>query len=192
MSYLFYIDPKSNILLRPECVQLCPELGALDEDELLFIIKAFDHFSPLRRYPEQDRIRRSMLDVWHDNKPKIIAAIESGDMHHRINVAIRAYKALQYDPKIELINKYQETVDEIKQSITSDLSDKELKSKLENIENLRKHIKALETEITEVIIEEGQLKGDQELSYLERLQRNKKLYEYVTSNKKKERSHANL
>ncbi len=184
MSYLFHIDAKNNTVLRPECVKLCPELSALDQDELLFIIKAFDHFSPLRRYPEQDRIRRSMLDVWHDNKPKMLSAIEGGDPHHRINVAIRAYKSLQYDPKIELMQTYQETVDQIRTTISPDLSDKEMKSKLENIVQLRGHIKALEAEVTEAVLDEGQLKGDQELSYLERIQRNKTLYEYVTTKKK--------
>jgi hypothetical protein len=184
MSYLFHIDSRSKTVLRPECVKLCPELAALDEQEVLFIILAFDHFSPLRRYPEQDRVRRSMLQVWMDNKPKLLAAIEGGDHHHRINVAIRAYKSLQYDPKVELIDKYQETVDTIRTEITSELSDKDLKSKLENIKQLREHIRALDVEITEAIIEEGQIKGDQELSYLEKIQKNKQLYEYVTKKKK--------
>jgi len=185
MSYLFYFDEKARCVLRPECVKLCPELSVLTPDELMFIIKAFDHHSPLRRYPEQDRIRRSMLDVWHDNKPKLLAAIEGGDVHHSINVAIRAYKSLQYDPKIDLIQKYQETVDEIKNSITSDLTDKEMKEKLDNIDKLRKHIKALENEVTEAILDEGQLKGDQDLSYLEKIQKSKTMYEYVTAKKKK-------
>lgn len=185
MSYLLAIDPKQNIVLRPACIHLFPELQALSHDEVLFIVYAFDIHSPLRRYHEADRIRRALLHVFHGTNAKLLPIIEGGDPHHRINVAIRAYKALQYDPKAELVNKYQETIDEIKSSIHAELSDKDLKSKLENVANLRKHVQALEDEIATEMIEEGQLKGDMELSYLENLQKNKELYEYVTTKKGK-------
>lgn len=188
MSYLFYIDPRANILLRPDTIHLCPELSALSEEEVVFIIKAFDHFSPYRRYAETDRIRRSMLDVFKDNNPKLLKAIESGDPHHRINVAIRAYKSLQYDPRIDLMNKYAETMDSEQKSIRPGLGSKELAEILENIETLRKHIKAIEDEITEAIIDEGKLKGDQELSHLENLQKKKELFEYVTRKKRPDKN----
>lgn len=185
MSYLFYIDERAKAVLRPDCVKLCPELSGLDEEEVLFVILAFDHHSPLRRYPEADRVRRAMLQVWSDNKPRLLEAIEKADPTHYINAAINAYKSLQYDEKIELIKTYQETVEQIKTSISSELGDKEMKEKLDNIEKLRKHIKSLENEITEQIIEEGQLKGDQDLSFIENIQRKKEHYDYVTKRKKK-------
>ncbi len=185
MSYLIAIDVRGHLVLRPACIQLFPELSALSHDEVLFIVYAYDAHSPLKRYHEADRVRRALLHVFHGTNTKLLPIIEGGDPHHRINVAIRAYKALQYDPKVELINTYQETIDDIKLSINSELSDKDLKSKLENIANLRKHVQALETELASETIEEGQLQGDMELSYLEKLQKNKELYEYVTTKKKK-------
>lgn len=185
MSYLLAIDVKGSLILRPSCIKLFPELEALSHDEVLFIVYAFDAHSPLKRYHEADRIRRSLLHVFHGTNTKLLGIVEGGDSHHRINVAIRAYKALQYDPKVELVNTYMETIDDIKLSINSELTDKDLKSKLENIANLRKHVQALESEIATDAIEEGQLSGDMELSFLERLQKNAELYKYVTTKKKK-------
>lgn len=185
MSYLLAIDMRANLVLRPACIKLFPELGALSPDEVLFIVYAFDAHSPLKRYHEADRIRRSLLQVFHGTNTKLLQIVESGDPHHRINVAIKAYKALQFDPKVDLINTYQETIDETRRSIHSDLSDKDLKSKLENIANLRKHVQALEDELSAETIEEGQLKADMDLSYLERLQKNAELYEYIITKKGK-------
>lgn len=184
MSCLFYIDPKNNILLHPDCVKLFPELGGLSDDEVIFVIKAFDHKSPLRRFPEQERIRRAMLEVWHDNKPKLISAIESKDPHHRINAAIEAYKALQYDRRIELINTYQETVEQIQTSINSELSDKDMDSKLKNIKRLRDDIKALEAEVYEGILDDGPLKANKELSLIEQLQKDPVKWKHIQNRKK--------
>jgi len=184
MSYLFYIDPKNNIVLHPDCVKLCPELSGLDEDETVFIIKAFDNHSPLRRYPEQDRVRRAMLEVWRDNKPKILSAIESKDPHHRINAAIAAYKMLQYDRRVELINTYQETVEQIQSTIHAGLNDKDMDSKLKNIKRLRDDIKALEAEIYEGILDDGPLKANKDLSLIEILQKDPVQWRNITSRKK--------
>lgn len=186
MSYLISIDPSKNIVLRPACLQLYPELSTLDELEVVFLVKAFDyHYKPLRRYNEQDRVRRAMLDTWHDNKPKLLEDIESGDPYRRINVCIRAYKALQYNPKIELAESYQSKINSLQENLATEEGPTAIKNILGSISELRKQILALESEITDDIISEGQLKGDQELSYLEILQRNKKLYESVQNRKPK-------
>lgn len=186
MSYLIDIDPAKNIILRKACLQLYPELATLDELEVVFLVKAFDyHYKPLRRYNEQDRVRRAMLDTWHDNKPKLLEDIESGDPYRRINICIRAYKALQYNPKIEQVESYQRKINDLQEKLIDEEGPTGIKNILNSQAELRKQILALENEITEDIISEGQLKGDQELSYLEILQRNKKLYESVQNRKPK-------
>lgn len=183
MSLLFTLDIKNKIVLRPACYKLCPELSALDEKELMVIVLAFDYWSPLRRYNESDRIRRTLLMVYDDNNPKLLKALEERPAHDRITNAVEAYKSLQYDPKIALAEKYQQTVNDLQESINANLGDKELQNKLVNIDRLRKSIMALEQEITDDIIEKGRLQGDGELSYLEEMQGNAKLYATVTRKK---------
>lgn len=186
MSYLIAIDDKKNIVLRPACIQLYPELATLDELEVVFLVKAFDyHYKPLRRYNETDRVRRAMLDTWGDNKPRLIEDIESKDPTRRINICINAYKALQYNSKIEQSEAYQRKINELQEKLANADSPTDIKNILSSQELLRKQISSLESEILDDIISEGQLKGDQELSYLEVLQRNKKLYESVQNRKPK-------
>lgn len=186
MSYLISIDGKKNIVLRPACIQLYPELATLDELELVFLVKAFDyHYKPLRRYNEMDRVRRAMLDTWGDNKPRLIEDIESKDPSRRINICINAYKALQYNPKIEQAEAYQRKINELQEKLADADGPTEIKNILSSQELLRKQISSLENEILEDVISEGQLKGDQELSYLEVLQRNPKLYKAVQERKPK-------
>lgn len=184
MSLLFTIDTREKLILRPACYKLCPELSALNEQEMMVIVLAFDYWSPLRRYNEADRIRRALLMVYDDNNPKLLKALEDRPPHDRITNAVDAYKSLQYDPKISLADKYQQTINDLQESINADLGDRDLQSKLLNIDRLRKNIMALEKEITEDVIAQGRLQGDSELSYLEQMQLNKKLYESVTKKKK--------
>lgn len=184
MSLLFTVDTKENVILRPDCYRLCPELSALNEKEMLVIILVYDDWSPLRRYNERDRITRALLMVYNDNNPKLLKALEERPAHDRITNAINAYNSLQYNPKAELVKKYQDTISDLQESINANLGDRELQSKLSNIDRLRKSIMALEQEITDDIIAQGKLQGDAELSYLENMQANKKLYESVTKRKK--------
>lgn len=184
MSLLFTVDTKERVILRPACYQLCPELSALDEKEMLVIILVYDDWSPLRRYNERDRIARAILMVYDDNNPKLLKALETRPPHDRITNAINAYNSLQFNPKVELVKKYQATIADLQESINAQLGDRELQSKLRNIDQLRKSIMALEQEITDDIIAHGKLQGNAELSYLENMQANKKLYDSVTMKKK--------
>lgn len=184
MSLLFTVDIKNKVLLRPDCYKLCPELSALDEKEIMVLILSFDYWSPFRRYNEKDRIRRSVLEVYLDNNPKLLEALDNPQPNHRITNAVNAYKSLQYNPKIALVEQYQKTINDLQESINAQLGDRELQSKLTNIERLRKSIMALETEITDDVIAKGRIQGDGQLSYLEEMQANKKLYEAVTKQKR--------
>lgn len=186
MSHLIAIDGAKNLVLRPACLQLYPVLAALDELEVVFIVKAFDYFyKPLRRYNEMDRVRRAMLDTWGNNKPRLIEDIESGDPSRRINVAIKAYKSLQYNPKIELAESYQSKIDSLQQDLETENGPTGIKNILASISELRKQINSLENEILDDMVQEGQLKADQTLSHLETLQRNNKLYQAVLNRKPK-------
>lgn len=183
MSYLIAIDPKENVILRPSCVKLCPELSVLSEKELLVIILAFDYHSIYKRYNEADRIRRAIIHVFGDNEPKLLDALEKRPPHDRITVAVEAYKSLQYDNKEELIIAYQRKIDSLTSSLDGETGPTAIKNILNSISELRKNKLALETEVANEVIEQGKIKGDQELSYVEEMQASKKRYELVTRKK---------
>lgn len=183
MSLLIHIDVKNKLVLRPACVHLCPELSVLSEKELMVIILVYDNYSVLRRYNEADRIRRAILMIFDDNEPKLLDALEKRPPHDRITVAVEAYKSLQYDPKIELANAYQKKIDSLTSSLERETGPTAISNILKSISELRKNKLALETEVANEVIEQGKIKGDQELSYLEELQSNRKRYELLTRKK---------
>ena len=52
---LFIIDEKESIIIHPEAVKLFPEFRKLKEYEVMYMIYAYDYFSPYRRFNERDR-----------------------------------------------------------------------------------------------------------------------------------------
>lgn len=183
MSLLIYADQKNAILLRPVVMKMCPEFSAIDEKELLTIILIYDYHSIYRQYNERERMAYAITRVYGDNNPKLLAELENPSANGRITNAVNAYKSLQFDPKIQLVETYQKTIDGIQRQISSELTEKELDTKLKNIDRLRKDILKLNLEITEDLIQDGQIKGDQTLSFLEKIQKNKQLYKSITEKK---------
>jgi hypothetical protein len=177
MSYLFYIDDRnSGVILRPDCYKLCPELSVLDEKEMMMIILIYDYHSIYRQFPEADRRRKAMAHVYGEN---MIELFEK----QKIKNAIEAYRSLQYDPKIELAEKYQAKIDKMLELMEDDDSPTSNKKTLETIDLFRKAIRELENEVAESVANKGQIKGGQELSFLEELMRNKKYYQSVIAKK---------
>jgi hypothetical protein len=176
MSLLFYCDEKAGIILRPDCYKLSPVLSKLDEKEMLFVILSQDYHSIYRQFPEQDRIRRAMFHVFDDNKPELLK-------DQRILDAIEAYRSLQYNPDIEQVNRFQKKIDSLLQKLDEDDSPSQNKSTLSVISDLRKSIRDIQNEVVEAIKDEGQIKGNKNLSFLEKLQRNQKVYDSVIAKK---------
>ncbi len=170
MSYLFYIDEKNICLLRPECYKLSPELSTLDEKDILFVAMAFDYHSLYRQFPEHERIRKAMFHVYDKYDPKILEK-------QSMALAIEAYKALQYDPKIELAHRYQKKIDRLLDILDADDNASSIQKNTMAIDILRKNIMGLENEVADSITSKGQVKGNQGLSWLEdQLSSNKKQY----------------
>jgi len=173
MSYLFYIDERNEgVVLRPDCAKLCPELAVLDEKELLLIIFIYDYHSIYRQFPEAERKRKAMIHVYGENVSDIFEK-------QKIRNAIDAYKSLQYDPKIELAANYQRKIDKMLSMMDDDNSPTSLKKTSEAIDVFRKSIRELENEVAESVAAKGQIKGGQELSFIEELMKNQKYYNSV-------------
>lgn len=178
MSYLFYIDEKNKCVLRPECYKLSPELSILKEEEILFIVLAFDYHSIYRQFPEQERIKKAMFHVFDAHLPDILDKSS-------IKLAISAYKSLQYDPKIELAQRYQKKINDLLETLDIETSASGIKKNTEAIDSLRKTIMSLENEVADSVVAKGQIKGNQELSWLEELQSNQKYYRTLIERKEK-------
>jgi len=180
MSYLFFCDTKNNILLHPDVVKLSPELGLLTDKEILFIILAYDYNSIFRQFPERQRVQKAIWHVFNDNVPNLL---DENSRPHKIKNAIEVYKSLQYNRNIELVEMYNRKIDELLLILAGDNSSNGIKNTMESIDKFRKAIRAIEAEIVEEKLTEGELKGSVKLSWLEKLQSNQKMYFAITSKK---------
>jgi len=176
MSYLFYIDEQKSIVLRPDCAKLCPELSVLNDKELLMIILIYDYHSMYRQFPEEDRKRKAMVHVYGESVHELFEK-------QIIKNAIDAYKSLQYDPKIELAVSYQKKIDKMLEIMATDDTPTGSKKTLETIDLFRKAIRELENEVNDNVAAKGQIKGGQELSFIEDLMKNQKYYKSVIAKK---------
>lgn len=172
MSYLIHINEKSNTLLHPDAVKLFPGFNVLSNEEVLFIVLAYDYCSPFAGFTEDERLRRASLHIWADNKLDLIGK-------QKIKNAIEAYKGLQYNPKIELSRSYQKKIDELNGAMAGVTSPDLIKKTIESINLLRKSIRELEQEVLSVYEEEGKMVGGGERSFLENMHKNRELYKKV-------------
>ncbi len=180
MSYLFFADVKNKIILHPDCASLCPELSLLSEKEILFIILAFDYNSIYRQFPERQRLSKAIWHVFEDNVPELL---DEDKRKKRIKDGIEAYKSLQYNRNIELVEMYNRKIDELILLLEVDNTPTGIKNLTDSIDKFRKSIKLVESEVTEEKIMEGQLKGKTERSWLERMQQNRKMYNSMVAKK---------
>lgn len=177
MSLLFYTDIRNNIILRPDCLHLRPELSVLNEQEILLIILTYDYHSPYRQFPEPERKRKAVFHVYNENMMEKFEEVT-------IKRAVEAYKSLQFIPEIEQVEVYQRKIVSLNKLLESD--DEKLadtKKTLETIKLFEDAIRDLEKRATDSIITKGQIKGGQELSFLEELMSNEKYYKSVIQKK---------
>ncbi len=176
MSLLFFIDERNNLVLRPDCAKLCPELSVLNEKDLLMIILIYDNYSIFRQWPEAERKRKAMVMVYGENVSEIFDK-------QIVKNAILSYQSLQYDPKIELQSTYQRKIDKMLELMEEDDSPTSNKKTLETIDLFRKAIRELEEEVAKSAVDKGQIKGGHELSLLEDMMRNQKYFNSVIAKK---------
>lgn len=177
MSLLFYIDPKnSGVVLRPDCYKLHPELAPLDEQELLLVILTYDYHSPYRQWPEPERKRKAVFHVYGENE------LEKYD-EPTVRNAIEAYKSLQFVPELYQVEVYQKKIAMLNEQLVEDDNIASTKKALETIKMFEDAIRDLEKRATDAIINKAQIKGGQELSFIEDLMKNDKYYKSIIQKK---------
>lgn len=170
MAQLFYFDSRSNTVIHPDAIKLCPELSVLTEEEVLCLILFKDNFSPFRQFAEQERLYRASMQVFGDNNPKLFGSL-------KWKSAVEVYTKLQYNPKMDLISTYQNKIKEMQLLIEEETSVAGVEKAIKTINMLRQQILELENEVVDQLMKDGQIKGGAELSFIETWMRNKELYE---------------
>lgn len=176
MSYLICIDHKTNQILHPEVMKLVDSFAMLDEKEMLYVVLFTDYNSIYKQFPEHERRRRAMWHAFNENEDELIGS-------QKILRAIEDYKSLQYNPKEELITRFQKKIDSFLELLDEDSSPTSVQNITKAINTLRDNIRDLQYEIDEKYRADGQIKGNRELSYLEKLKSNQKQYLAVVAKK---------
>lgn len=168
--YLFKIDKTSNQVLHEHALQLSPELRVLNEQEALTVILAHDYHSPYNQFPLEDRERRAYMHVYNTTDS------DNFFRGQKIKKAVEEYRALQYNPKIELINSYNAKIQELNRLLSKEKTIDGIKNVTSSIKELRKYVIEMEKEILADSIEEGKIVGDKDRSWLEKMQSNQANY----------------
>lgn len=169
---VFYVDALKKVCLQPDAIKLCPELSVLTEKEVVWIVLAYDNYSPYRQYPERDREQKAMWAVFEENMPELLTK-------HSIRLAVTAYKSLQYNPKIALKEIFEKKINSLTQQLEIEESPLAFTKLMTMIDLARKSISELENEIAESVLKKGVIKGDQEMCLLEEFQQNIKGYNAI-------------
>lgn len=165
---LFTLIDNNQTILRPECLQLCPPLKVLDNDQALYIILAYDYHSPYHQLPLEERRRTARVQVYGslDNDPEKAAVVKN---------AIRAYESLQYDPKRETVQLYISKIKQLERDLHNATTSTEISSITKSISHLNKSAKEIQDEIDRDDNMKA-LQGGGTLSLLEQMQESRELY----------------
>nr|WP_298660525.1 hypothetical protein [uncultured Flavobacterium sp.] len=169
MSYLICINEKTGEILHPEVVKLVDSFSLLSREEMLYVALYTDYNSIYKQFPEHERSRRAMWHAFNENMSDVIAS-------DRIQIAIKEYTSLQFDPDIELINRFQTKIDRLLDILDKEDSPSMIEKTTKAINSLRENIVSLRDKVDERTKQDGVIKGERQLSFLERLQQNKKRY----------------
>lgn len=162
MGLLFYINDKQKVILHPECTKLCKELKILTEDQLLYIINAYDYYSQFHQFPIEDRRRKARGLIYGPNAkdPEDLKAVKE---------AIDAYKGLQYDSRRVTIEVYEGKIIKLQKVLNTEEDAKDIAAIMKSIKELQGAIKEIQADIDSDMSING-IQGGGKLSFLEQIQ----------------------
>lgn len=166
LKTLFRVNEREKIIIDLEAIKLCPGLKKVGQDDLLFIILAYDYNSPFKRLDEDERIRRAMRRAFGKDD------LESID---RLKKVISDYRSLQYDERRETVNAYRKKVGVLRLELINENKPGTIESIGKTIKYLHDEIENLQEKIDkddELII----LSSGGKLTILENWQKNRKQF----------------
>lgn len=166
MYGIFRVDSNFQLILSKDAAMLCPELTEVSEEELKYIILAYDYLeSPFRKKPPEERQRIARRRIWKNSR-------KIPEKSQKIKKAIDAYKSLIYDSKQEAVDNYRQKIHNLNMEISNSNNYKDIKEKADIVTFLEKKIEGYEKDIlAEETNLELKIKGDKKLSYVEIWQR---------------------
>jgi hypothetical protein len=169
MPGIFTVNNSHTVILSSEAVKLCTELSKLTEEQVLYIILAYDYLdSPWRRYPLEDRKRLSKRKIWGDQEfvPEEFANMQ---------LAIDEYKGLIYDIDYEMRDALLSKLKTLDHNLIIETDTSKINLILRSQDILKARLDELDIKI-DIKQEAIKLKSSKKLSYIEMFMRNREQY----------------
>jgi hypothetical protein len=173
---VFKVNKDFSVVLNQEAAKLVPELTALTEKELLYVILVADYCDgPFRKKPLEERRSLAIKRVFGSDTVNV-------DTKEILN-AIDGYKSLVFDIRRETLDVYNDKIKVYhKELLNLNLEIKRLKEIDSAIQFLEDRIEKINTSLESDDISSVELKGQKQLSYLEVWQRRQREYNKFKEN----------
>ena len=169
MMELITIDEVKGIVLHPQAFKLTTHLCKVKIDQLKYIHLAYDYNSVFKQFPPADKKRKAKIKVYGE-KSKY-----DPEKDDKLVKAIEEYKALQYDPEMQILETYSEKLSNLNYSFSQEKDEKKMLIIMQTIEKINVAAKQLQQQINAdkaTLI----LKGGGELTFIEQWQLNQLKY----------------
>lgn len=173
---VFKVNNNYTAVVNIEAAKLVPELSALSEDELLYIILAIDNVDgPFRKLPPDERALLAKRRVYKE----VVVDLETS----KIRKAADGYKGLIFDLRRETADVFKSKCIKFqKELLIMDQTFSKVKELEQSISYLTQKVTDIEYALDVEEKEEFELRGKKALSQVEIWQRNQRKYkEYKES-----------
>lgn len=170
MPGIFIVNSSHTVIISNEAVRLCPELAKLTQEQVIYIIMAYDYIdSPWRRYPLEDRKRLAKRKVWGDKKfvPEDFKNVLAG---------INEYKGLIYDVDREQREILLAKLNSLNNQFISETDTGNLALLMKSQDLIQKRLDEVDIRL-DIKEENIKLKAGKKLSLIEQFMRNRGQYE---------------
>lgn len=170
MPGVFIVNNSNTAILSSDAVKLCPELRKLTEEQVLYIILAYDYIdSPWRRMPLEDRQRLAKRKIWgeKDFNPEDYKNVLAG---------IEEYKGLIYDEEREMRDTLLIKLRMLNGEFLAESDVNRLNQIIKSQDLVQKRIDDFDVKI-DIKEETIKLKAGKQLSFIEQFMRNRVKYE---------------
>jgi len=165
MLTLFRVNKNTGVSLHPEIIQLSEHIKKLNSKELGFLVDWVDYHGSFWQYIDEETKKIKSWKKWFGETEIEISPL--------ILKAKEEYSYLQYDVDYEILNSYKKKILLLTEQLMDETSHVSIKAIDSAISALQKRIEEMESKIKKTE-DEIELKGDRKLSFLEKINRNKK------------------
>lgn len=158
---VFKVDSNFKAILNPEAVKLVPELSALTEEEVLYVILTEDYCDgPFRKKPYEERRSLAIKKVFGERNVNLET--------DKIRLAADGYRSLVFDIRRETRDVYLKKISLYqKEAMSVSIEFKRLKELDQMIQYLEERVASIDKSLEGDDMSDIKLKGGRKLSYIE-------------------------